>query len=497
MEEISEDGLQFDPSLKNFIIQPEKYVLRLKGDRLIAEEKKFSTFVKRFFLRKDYDLRRIVNELRTKKFSEAKESIQKEPFTTAVNQTIKNYNSKLGILARRLFKRTNVAEFNTHQPIAQVVHDGKIAYKDLGKTGLPFKENLSDLFKAAKILPDGSRELEIFGLSETSPEAKMKLVIKEEALYDSGVLQTQLKDESHREKLEEKKGIKHYSFEFYDLQREKSPELVAEEQKGELLAQISEKIGKGEPLSDEMRTVLDIGESAEIQEVLEEQQFMHPIVLESLRTEQNKPTIKGRISEDGTIGELKSVNIHSKVLNGQKLVGIWDAFCDTMSPQEIYLEDDAKIEKEGVGSYPLRLFRLMSEPQKLSWYADAFKYTQYEKADTLLEQVAKFRDRTIADIIHDFDKVGFSETKKEKVVGILKKYVPKEELEAKNFSELITELGKKVIFEKGDIHSDIHALLTDYLEMYRDYEGSEVSLKNLKQAAAQILEARYLRKTYS
>lgn len=346
----------------------------------------------------------------------------------------------------------------------KVLLTGKLSFSDLQKNELSYIDKLK-LLKLASDKHKGIILTDVPGRSGQS--GSLKMVIKEEPIRDeSGQLLTQLSEcMSYREALLKKEQMKHYSFEFYDLQKKPAP--------------YPPSTGDGE---------------------------IDQAVKASIDVENRKAAIKGRISEDGEIGELKSLNIHSEILSGNSLMKTWDQFCQFLSPKRIYLDDQAKIEGEN-GSYNLRLFRYFTDPNKASWYSDEYHYHplvngEILSKDLVREQIEIFRNEKIEDVqtfLSNFPTA--NEKERKNLMKLLKTLLEKHpEYRMMTFGEMVKELGARVL--KGEqIHQDIHTLLTDYLMVIanykpRDQEKIQEEFANKAEAAKFILNQIYFCKQY-
>jgi len=340
--------------------------------------------------------------------------------------------------------------------------------------GVPFERKMALLSQHAERKPDGSYELEITGVpdAERGTSGRLRLVMKKEPILSKdGELGTQLKDPLYKRILDKTKGQDHWSFRFFDLDR--LPLSYPPMEEG--LDEITQRMMK-----------LSIDEEY-----------------------QNKATISGRISPDGQIGELKSVNIHSKKLAGNQLMTTWDNFCKMLAPTTMYLEDDANFEKEGVGSYPMRLFRYVTTADKGSWYADTYKYGYFEASsstgevediqDPIPDHIRPFKTMTLQQLLDDALTL-----QRAKSTGRLSRKCQQciqgladanHSILQDSLSVVVSNLGTQAK-EGANVHKTLNTLLTSVLEMYSKYGGSDGRLTTLKQQATFIKEHSCLRKQY-
>jgi hypothetical protein len=351
----------------------------------------------------------------------------------------------------------------------RIFSKGEISYCFFcAREGIPFNTKMRLLIDHSLLMEDGSYKLEITDLPDAQGgnTGRLRLLMKQEPIQSiSGGLNTQLKDPLYRNVLEKTKEQQHWSFRFYDLDR--PPPVYPPD-----LEDV------GEELKKTMKQSID-------------------------EEYKNKATISGRMSSDGRIGELKSVSIHSKKLSGTQLMKFWDSFCELLAPDFIYLEDDAKFEKEDAGSYNMRLFRYMTTEDKGSWYADSHHYSYFEGSasgdiqdveDPIRSRIKYFKNMNLSQILTDAKS--FESTQSKKVnSGVTDLLRSNAMYSQQSLSLVVSQLGDSV--KKGSaVHRTLDTLLSGVIEMYAVYKGEDTRLLQLQQYASFIRTHNCLRKHY-
>lgn len=402
------------------------------------------------------------------------------------------------------------------------VENGVISFKDLHGDDLSFQEKMGILLKKA---PQGpQKEINILFTDvpdkKGNPTGQMRMIVKPSALFDADkTLLSQIKDPLYREELLSHADQNHYSFEFFDVAKQpeidqKLKELAAQKQALDDLGgvlqnfMINNNVGAfNKSFTPAQRALFDIPHDqqltkSQIDNLNDEYQdklFMFPFTEESIKSELAKATISGRFSEDGSFGELRSVNIHSPNLGGKELMDFWDRFCGHMKPSEVYLEDDAKIEGK-TGSYNLRLFRLMGLPDKGSWYTDGYQYHSYSKGsegpvqttlDSKEQQIncaAPFKAMTAAKAKELLEQPGMKPSNE--AIKLLDQYA----LSDAKLGDIVKELGNRVRLGE-QLHKELDTLL-GVISIFSKYEGANKELNELKGKALVLTDSRFYRKSY-
>lgn len=434
--------------------------------------------------------------------------------------------SESGIEEKLLGKVARIKEKNLaiqKNKLIEEAQKGELHFADLKGSVLPFSDKMAILLAEA-----GSRELMIKGVPDANgqPNGELRLVIKEDAILDSDrMVLSQISDPIYREALQSHESQKHYSFEFFDVGRkteieQKLRELRTEKEtikavKQHLLSFIDDENEEefNRNFTAEQRALyeilpdkqLDYDEIYALYQKNEDMISMFGTKEESVKTELAKATIRGRFCEDGSIGELKSVNIHSRQLGGSQLMSFWDNFCSYMEPAQVYLEDDAKIEGK-TGSYNLRLFRLMALPDRTSWYSDSYAYKPYQKEEgkeiediadfkILVQQnIAPFREMTLYQAAELLQNEGIPVN--QEVLSLLEKYIQEPIFGGEiTLGELTKRIGDRV--KTGEeLHKEID-LIFSAIKAFSEYSGTEEKLLALKIKAEQLVNDRFYRKSYA
>lgn len=403
------------------------------------------------------------------------------------------------------------------------VENGVISFKDLQGDDLSFKEKMSILLKKAPQGPQNEINILFTDVPDKkgNPTGQMRMVVKPSALFDADkTLLSQIKDPLYREELLSHAHQNHYSFEFFDVGKQpeidqKLKELAEQKQALDDLGgvlntfMINKDIGAfNKNFTPAQRALFDIPQGqqltkSQIDNLNDEYQdklFMFPFTEESIKTELAKATISGRFSEDGSIGELRSVNIHSPNLGGKELMDFWDRFCGQMKPGQVYLEDDAKIEGK-TGSYNLRLFRLMGLPDKGSWYTDGYQYQSYSKGsegpvkttlDSKEQQIncaEPFKAMTAAKAKELLEQPGMKPSKE--ALNLLNQHASSNA----KLGDLVKDLGNRVRLGE-QLHKELDTLL-GVISVFSKYEGTDDELNELKAKASVLTDSRFYRKSYS
>ncbi|MCB1073551.1 MAG: hypothetical protein KDK96_10715 [Chlamydiia bacterium] len=407
---------------------------------------------------------------------------------------------------------------------------GKLSFQDL-KEG---RVTMRDLLENIPLNGKGIQELVITDVPTKSGQGSMRLLIKKEEVFDAqgDIVSTQLADPIYKERLKEFNQVNHYALEFIDDQRlTTSPEITQAKQELEMLEGLNELfneyfcsfdpddffIGFTEAqkafLGQEEREFT--GTEVEINELYNLIKGEYPnlsdkildlnLKIDSLQTQIEKPTITVRLSEGGEIGELKSVNIQSPEMSGNHLMQIFDNFLGFLGAQEMYLSDEAKFEKEGVGSYNMRLFRYFTTDDKSSWYVDSYGYSPYildplqnkivsispSDGDLIRSKSKEFSEKNLIQLKDELSQEGFDGTMKTKLLQVIEEHGEG----CTTVGEIVKKLGAQA---KGGslVHQEIHALTTTYLELFRSYSGSDPAISSQKDQADTVLHAIYFRKSY-
>lgn len=405
----------------------------------------------------------------------------------------------------------------------EAVQSGTLNFQDLQDNVLSFGEKMDILLNKAPKGSQGEIKLSFIGVLDKKgdPEGVLHMTIKPGELFDSTkTLLSQINDPLYREELLSQASQTHYTFEFFDNARQseidqKREELATKKQAlddlGNLLnlyAEDLDEVNFNKEFKPTQRALFHIPQDKQLNEneiadlfgEHETELFMFPVIEESINDELAKATISARFSKDGSIGELKSVNIHSPNMGGKQLMDFWDGFCSYIKPTQVYLEDDAKIEG-GTGSYNLRLFRLMSLPDKASWYTDGYQYHSYHKGDEGLvmtsldskEQqinyVQPFKTMTAERAREQLLKPGMKPS--DTAIELLDQYVNSNKM----LSDIVKQLGDKV--RTGEqLHKELDTLL-GVISLFSKYEGLDEELNNLKENATVLTHSRFYRKNYS
>lgn len=362
--------------------------------------------------------------------------------------------------------------------------------------------------------------------------------IKEDNVFGEGnEITSQVHDEIYREELQKYRKSKHYVFEFVDVQRStSSSELKTARTKLNGLQGLEKKFVQYIANNDvqeffnnltpnEKQLIGLIEKSEEVlqqytheqimtlfEKVTEGGSFDEPLLftrvaISALETQLKKPTISVRISEGGEIGELKIVNIQSKEMTGNHLMQVFDKTCKLMGVEQMYLEDVAQIEKKDAGNYNLRLYRYFTTDDKTSWYTDSYNFKPYTRDasrdniivdadirenDPVREKVNHFKMRNLDQVKSDLKKQGFDESKKNKFLAVLQIY---DDDTCTTIPDLIKKLALEVR-QGASVHRDMNTLLTTFLELYKDYTGSDLKLLKLKEHAKDVLGTISFRKSY-
>lgn len=446
--------------------------------------------------------------------------------TRKVKQTDSSESSIVGItddqrkrvLGASIKKRDTCTQYldGDQKAFVELIKDTAILLENINAFPLSFDVKLALLMKNARKTDDGTFEFTILGATDKSGGTKgeFRLVLREESIIDSGEeVLSQINEPVYRRDLLRHRSEKHYSFEFFDVGRDveidqKQKELTEEER---LLIEIGEILNKyprsmkidavKNALTVDHRKLLGLGESQiliaadvrSLRQKVRDKIEMFPIRRDSISSEFKKATIKGRFCEDGSIAELKSVNIHSEIMGGKQLMDFWDKFCEFMGAEAVYLEDDAKIEGE-TGSYSLRFFRLIALEDRTSWYQDSYDYVPYELGDagevvdvedsreSILEAFSALRNISIEKLIAHLDLT-------DETVAVLEDY------NNHTYQEMVFDLGQRV--RKGEhLHKELNLVLEGILKTFSEYDGSEPEILPLKEIAEKAFGYRYFRKSY-
>lgn len=470
------------------------------------------------------ELDHLVSSLKSQIPSLSTESLEKTGLDSSVSTTLEGIESEL--LSRvDALKEKNFGM--QRAKLQEAVFEGVIHFEDLQGSSLPFNEKMEILLKANKNSL-GNVELLIVSVPDKNkaPSGELRLVIKPDPIVDSdGMVLSQINEPTYRESLLQNRDKAHYSFEFFDQGRlpeiDRAMKALRDEKEaldtlGGLLENYFVDLDEeafNAALTPAQRALFDIPEGEQLDESAigklyqshQEKSFMFPIEEDSIKSGFEKATIRGRFCEDGSIGELKSVNIHTEHLGGKELMDFWDSFCSYMEPSQIYLEDDAKIEGS-TGSYNLRLFRLMALNGRGSWYTDSWQYQLYKKDSgqqietlhegkaELLKEIAPIKQLTLNHTVELLQKPGMGN--KRETIELIQRFISKEDFGGeKTLGDLVKHLGNEVMANKAPLHKDLDRLL-DIVATLAKYEGSDLELLQLKEHAEPLAEARFYRKSY-
>ncbi len=148
--------------------------------------------------------------------------------------------------------------------------------------------------------------------------------------------------------------------------------------------------------------------------IFREKRFPDPPM--ALLTENEQNFLKFRVSMDGSIGELRSVEVdpdeQRSTLQGKTLMDLFITFLSLLKPKEIYLDDNTNVNivKKGSkmlgilgaqqieGNYQLRYYRYMIEGKE-SWYKNfGFNYFDTITGKTYLSDPVKEAIQTFLNI---------------------------------------------------------------------------------------------------
>lgn len=407
------------------------------------------------------------------------------------------------------------------QTLSSKIESGSISYSEFISAKSSYPELLGALLEKAPKNTDGNPEITLTDVPDRKKgnSGVLKLVVKKDPITDDkgGVL-SQLVDPVYREELLKTKDQTHYNFEFFDLGRtaeidEKRAKLNDEEDLlnsvTNLFIEYSDDIDEfNKQFTPEQRKYYNIPEDKQLEwtdftnlfNEHKDRLFLFPAKKMNAEEEFKKPTIRGRFSEDGSIGELKSVNIHSSDLGGTELMNVWDQFCTTMGVGMAYLEDDAKFEGKS-GSYNMRLFRLMTS-SKTSWYQDGHAYHPYTKtvdrvsdvekaAEQAITRIQPFKEMKLSAAHALLSSPGFEEASE--TLRILEEY--RDDDDDLTLGQLVSSLGSRV--RKGeDLYKEIDLIL-ETISTVSKYNGSDARMNELKDLALSITSERFYRKNYS
>lgn len=405
---------------------------------------------------------------------------------------------------------------------------GELDFADFKNNVLSFSEKMSVFLAEAPCDANEVRELIIRRVPAANGEliGELKLKITETAILDDdGMVLSQINDPVYREALLTHGNQKHYNFEFFDAGRSleiaqtlndlSNKKESIEAVRGHLMSYFEDfdEDAFNQNFTAEQRRFFEVppddhlteGEIMSVWRKYEEMAALFPIEEESVKSNLAKATIHGRFCEDGSIGELKSVNIHSRELGGAQLMNFWDGFCNYMEADQVYLEDDAKIEGS-TGSYNLRLFRLMALTDKASWYADSYGYRPYHKDEERgIENIPDFK-RLAQRNIEPFREMTLhraAELLQQEEIRVdpdalllLEKYTNHPSLgPTKTLGDLVKHIGNSV--RQGEaLHKEID-LIFSMIHTFSKYEGSDGELLDLKEKAQFVVNDRFYRKSFT
>lgn len=424
-------------------------------------------------------------------------------------------------------------DFSQESKKGELIHAlkaGKLSFQDLKKG----RVTMRDLLEKIPLNSKGIQELVITDVPTKSGQGSMRLLIKKEEVFDTQgeVISTQLADPVYKGRLKEFSQVNHYLLEFVDDQRPTtSPEITESKQELEILEDLNELFNDYFMDFDESEFFKDLSETqkaflgqegrefegtdAEINELYNVIKGEYPnlndkildlrVSIQSLEAQLEKPTITARLSEGGEIGELKSVNIQSNEMSGNHLMQIFDNFSSFLGAQEMYLSDEAKFEKEGVGSYNMRLFRYFTTNDKSSWYVDSYGYSPYvldpfqnkilsispSDGDPIRSKSKMFSEKSLLQLKGELNLKGFDGTMKRKLLGVIEEHGKG----CETVGDVVKKLGAQAK-DGSPVHQEIHALTTIYLELFRSYSGNNPAISSQKDQADAVLHAIYFRKSY-
>lgn len=361
----------------------------------------------------------------------------------------------------------------------------------LGKTS-DFKSSLASIL--AKQNDNETLKILINGIP-------LELKVSESPITEEGTnsILSQIKDPVYKTELSQHNDVKHYSLKVLDPTKDRS-EFNRAEFEFKALKKINDKKLAGEKFTSNEKILW----SKAVEEAWGEEDMvilLKQATVQGLADELSKPIISIRISEDGKIGEVASIS-KAQGLPGSALMKSVDQLCQVLGVDHMYLEDDAAIESPN-GNYSLRLFREFTG--KNSWYEDTFHYSAYEKNEmnNSLQETQEVTQARLGSQLQRVGNLALSQIKDILNDGNIKKsHTLNEFFEAqaddnKTFSSLISELGKKIMYEQQPLHKEMSMCLTGFLEALNSYSGTDPNLVQLKNDATAILNNKFFSKSYS
>ena len=305
-------------------------------------------------------------------------------------------------------------------------------------------------------------------------EITVKCEVVRESLYTGNDLQTQVPDPRYKKQLEKTKEQPHYTFKFYD------PQTV------EQIEEAKQTIKNTDPNEDD---------------------GFGMILAQSVLDEVSMPNALVRVSQDGSIGELKALKVASEDLSGRYLMKLVDKTAESLKVKQLYLEDYARIEVgEGVG-YNLRLYRLFTQENQASWYGDSFHFSSYREENNSLinsgnnierSSIDKLKECKIKTIIENLDNI----KEKDKSIELILEYLKKENKE-ESLGNLLSITGKKINTKKPskeDIENikKFNSLTYDLIDILSKKDIDFLSKSQLEtNPSSIIMNTRFMRKSYS
>lgn len=399
------------------------------------------------------------------------------------------------------------------------VESGTLTFAEFTAAKESYTDMLGLILSKAPKNSEGNPELTITEIADKQKGTAgvMKLVVKKDPILDDDEVRSQLSDPLYRRELLKRSDQDHYSFEFFDVARnaEREEKMAELDQEQEMIGSVTQLFAAhganvaqfNQHFTKEQRAYYGVAEDkqltrleiTQLDDQHQEKLFMFPFTKASIEEEYKKATIRGRFSADGSIGELKSVNIHSPILGGAELMNVWDQFCSAMKVRMTYLEDDAKIEGE-TGSYNLRLFRLMAL-NKTSWYQDGYEYHPYvdhasgvldveNAAEQSAHNIQPFKGMKVSDAHSLLSSDGFEDAGE--TLAVLAKYSQGDDVPT--LGELVGSLGSRV--RKGEeLHKEVDLVL-NAIKLFSSYNGSSSEIQALKTRAGSLANERFYRKDY-